>query len=251
MFPWEGSPSFAVYHPNRPVSPFARRAPQGTVAVKVYGTEYRGEAYGPRRGIFVSGSVKLAAHEFTVEPFCRLDHARVARISRQHEPSPPAAQPATPDILIPRFGKEDRTFVRGLNGTYRYMGEFDPTMMNAHGYGVWQLANGTTYSGLWADGVHHGHVLIRLSDGSICYYLYDHGGVVHLAAESKSTGSRSTFDYQPCPTTDARFQTLKTAALAVEVRLPRCTPRWLRASVRTQSPLLRAAGEDPGRRARD
>jgi hypothetical protein len=96
------------------------------------------------------------------------------------------------------------------------VGEFNPETLRAHGYGAEELY-GNTYSGQWADGLRHGHVVARWANGTIEYGLYDRNTESRSAVEHKHGAFE--FDGEPCAAGDARFAELKRAALESEVRL--------------------------------
>jgi hypothetical protein len=107
-------------------------------------------------------------------------------------------------------------FVQTDGGANRYVGEFNPETLRAHGYGAEELY-GNTYSGQWADGLRHGHVVARWANGTIEYGLYDRNTESRSAVEHKHGAFE--FGGEPCAAGDARFAELKRAALESEVRL--------------------------------
>ena len=105
-------------------------------------------------------------------------------------------------------------FVQTDGGANRYVGEFNPETLRAHGYGAEELY-GNTYSGQWADGLRHGHVVARWANGTIEYGLYDRNTESRSAVEHKHGAFE--FGGEPCAAGDARFAELKRAALESEV----------------------------------
>jgi hypothetical protein len=129
-------------------------------------------------------------------------------------------------------------FVEG-SGTYRYLGEFDPRTMIAHGYGAMEW-NGNRSSGMWSDGVSHGHNVLRWADGDISYEMWECGKTVHSAWQYTKSGTFA-FGGEQCDASDARFQELRTAALVVEVRPAPRLPHPNPPAEPVQSPTLSQA----------
>jgi hypothetical protein len=111
--------------------------------------------------------------------------------------------------------------------------------MIAHGYGAMEW-NGNRSSGMWSDGVSHGHNVLRWADGDISYEMWECGKTVHSAWQYTKSGTFA-FGGEQCDASDARFLAHRTAALVVEVRPAPRLPHPNPPAEPVQSPTLSKA----------